>query len=64
MHYWKTLSQCIPKYFLIRNLSFPENAITKVYALEDSLGVFLIWYNCVAGRIYITPASELLEHPS
>ena len=29
----------IPKYFLIQNSRFQENAKTKVYALEDSLGV-------------------------
>ena len=29
----------IPKYILIRKSSFQENAKTKVYALEDSLGV-------------------------
>ena len=39
MHYRKTLFLFIPKYFLIRNSSFQENAKTKVYALEDSLGV-------------------------
>ena len=38
-HYRKTLFKFIPKYFLIRNSSFQENAKTKVYALEDSLGV-------------------------
>ena len=37
MHYWETLFWCIPKYLLIRNSSFQENAKTKVYALEDSL---------------------------
>ena len=39
IHYWKTLFLFIPKYLLIRNSSFQENAKTKVYALEDSLGV-------------------------
>ena len=39
MHYRKTLFYFIPKYFFIRNSSFQENAKTKVYALEDSLGV-------------------------
>ena len=39
MHYWETWSWCIPKYLLIQNSSFQENAKTKVYALEDSLGV-------------------------
>ena len=39
MHYWKTLFLLIQKYFLIRNSAFQENAKTKVYALEDSLGV-------------------------
>ena len=39
MHYWETLFWCIPKYLLIRNSSFQENAKTKLYALEDSLGV-------------------------
>ena len=39
MHYRKTLFLFIPKYFLIRNSNFQENAKTKVYALEDSLGV-------------------------
>ena len=42
MHYRKTLSRFIPKYFLIRNSSFQENANTKVYACEDSLGVELL----------------------
>ena len=42
MHYWEILSWCIPKKLLIRNSSFQENAKTKVYALEDSLGVFLL----------------------
>ena len=42
MHYWETLSWCIPKYLLIQNSSFQENAKTKVYALEDSLGVYLL----------------------
>ena len=41
MHYQKTLFKFIPKYFMIRNSSFQENAKTKVYALEDSLGVDL-----------------------
>ena len=40
MHYQKILLLIIPKHFLIRNSSFQENAKTKVYALEDSLGVF------------------------
>ena len=39
MQYRKTLFEYILKYFLIRNSSFQENAKTKVYALEDSLGV-------------------------
>ena len=39
MHYRKTLFLFFPKYFLIRNSSIYENAKTKVYALEDSLGV-------------------------
>ena len=41
MHYQKTLFYFIPKYFLIRNSSFQENAKTNVYALDDSLGVLL-----------------------
>ena len=41
IHYRKTLFEFIPKYFSIRNSSFQENAKTKVYALEDSLGV--VW---------------------
>ena len=41
MHYWKTFFYFIPKYILIRNSSFQENAKTKVYALEDSLGVHI-----------------------
>ena len=40
MYYQKTLFYCIPKYFKIQNSSFQENAKTKVYALEDSLGVY------------------------
>ena len=39
MHYRKTMFLFIPKYFLIQNSRFQENAKTKVYALEDSLGV-------------------------
>ena len=42
MHYRKTLFLFIPKYFLIRSSSFQENAKTKVYALEDSLGVYTL----------------------
>ena len=41
MHYQKTLFYFIPKYFLIRNTCFQEIAKTKVYALEDALGVLL-----------------------
>ena len=37
--YGKTLFLCIPKYFEIQNSTFQEKANTKVYALEDSLGV-------------------------
>ena len=32
-------------FFLIRNSSFQEHAKTKVYALEDSLGVELIYFD-------------------
>ena len=45
MYYRKTLFLCIPKYFQIQNSSFQENVITKVYALEDSLGIDLIEKN-------------------
>ena len=44
MHYWKTLFQFIPKYLLIQNSSFQDNARTKVYALDDSLGVVFILF--------------------
>ena len=40
MLYRKTLFYFIPKYFLIQNSSFQENTKRKVYALEDSLGVY------------------------
>ena len=39
MYYWKTLFKCIPKCCLIQNSSFQENTQTKVYALEEFLGV-------------------------
>ena len=42
IHYWKTLFYFILEYLLIQNSSFQENANTKVYALEDSLGVYII----------------------
>ena len=38
MYYRKTLFKCFSKYILIQNSTFQENVITKVYALEDSLG--------------------------
>ena len=41
-YYRETLFLCIPKYFIIRNSSFQEIAQTKVYTLEDSLGVVLL----------------------
>ena len=41
MYYRKTL---FPEYLLIQNSCFQENAKTKVYALEDSLGVYLKWW--------------------
>ena len=41
MHYQKTLFSCIPKYFYNQNSTFQENTKTKVYAVEDSLGVVL-----------------------
>ena len=39
IHYRKVLFLFLPKYLLFQNSSFQENAKTKVYALEDSLGV-------------------------
>ena len=45
IHYLKSLFKFIPKYLLIRNFSFEENAKIKVYALEDSLGVWRFLIN-------------------
>ena len=39
MHYRKHCSNLFQNIFLIQNSSFQENAKTKVYALEDSLGL-------------------------
>ena len=47
--YGKTLFLCIPKYFEIQNSTFQEKANTKVYALEDSLGVHGVWENNHSG---------------
>ena len=55
MHYRKTLFEYIPKYFLFRNSSFRENGKTKVYALEDSLGVVSITYlKCIKAKTSVT----------
>ena len=44
MYYRKALFLCIPKYFYIQISSFKENAKTKVYALEDTLGLLYIYF--------------------
>ena len=42
MHNRETLFYLILNYHVIRNFSFQENAKTKLYALEDSLGVCVL----------------------
>ena len=63
MYHRKTLFQCIPKYFKIQNSSFLENAKTKVYALEDSLGVYVyqISFNYLKGYMSYFPLIKFIQ---
>ena len=46
------------KVFLVRNSSFQENAETKVYALEDSLGVYTMHHKFSNCFVAVSPSTS------